>query len=502
MFKPSVYQSNIFNEVERGKGHLFISAVAGSGKTTTIVKCLELLPKEKEVVFLAFSNAIVKELQKRVDNSSVKISTLHSFGFHALKTKYGSKIKFNDNKMLSKIEAVCNKIDGMTDKKKYWYFYIVKKVLDLARLNLVFDREGLEELCIQHDILLEEEEFVIVEKVWKRFQKDIFQCDFVDMIYMPAVDDTIRLAKYDYVFVDESQDLSLAQQEIIKKIVKKSGRLICVGDPRQAIYGFAGADFNSYERLSSIYPNTQRLPLSVCYRCDRQIVDLASSIVQEIESHEDADEGIVREGDLLKLRSNDWILCRNVKPLVMLNMHLLKQGIKSKVRGKDIGEGLASMVNKQSTQSLQAMFVKLDASYKRLISQLKSKGINKPEKHNRAVLFRQKQELLEVLSEGIHNTKQLLTRIKEIFSDEIEGILLSTIHKAKGLENDRVFFICPELIPSKYATKPWQIEQEENLKYVAITRAKKELVIVFEDTFNNNLQQEIKCKRISKKTNI
>ena len=69
--------------------------------------------------------------------------------------------------------------------------------------------------------------------------------------------------------------------------------------------------------------------------------------------------------------------------------------------------------------------------------------------------------------------------------------MLSTIHKAKGLENERVFFLLPDIIPSKYATQPWQIEQEMNLKYVATTRAKHTLIKVYSSTFLEDIKSKI-----------
>jgi len=81
--------------------------------------------------------------------------------------------------------------------------------------------------------------------------------------------------------------------------------------------------------------------------------------------------------------------------------------------------------------------------------------------------------------------------IKGIFSDEVKGIILSTIHKAKGLENDRIFFLAPELIPSKYATQPWQYEQEQNLFYVAVTRAKHELIYVWGNVFLEDIKGKV-----------
>lgn len=70
---------------------------------------------------------------------------------------------------------------------------------------------------------------------------------------------------------------------------------------------------------------------------------------------------------------------------------------------------------------------------------------------------------------------------------------LSTIHKAKGLENDKIFLICPELIPSRFATQLWQLKQEQNLLYVAITRAKKDLTYVSKVTFDQEIKTKIEC---------
>jgi superfamily I DNA/RNA helicase len=73
------------------------------------------------------------------------------------------------------------------------------------------------------------------------------------------------------------------------------------------------------------------------------------------------------------------------------------------------------------------------------------------------------------------NIEDLKVKIRTIFTDEIKGIVLSTIHKIKGLEASRVFIIRPDLLPMK-TIKGWQQIQEKNLEYVAITRAKTELI--------------------------
>ena len=81
-------------------------------------------------------------------------------------------------------------------------------------------------------------------------------------------------------------------------------------------------------------------------------------------------------------------------------------------------------------------------------------------------LLEQKVDVIECLADEVNTVSELKEMISSIFSDDVKGIMLSTIHKAKGLENDRVFFLLPELIPSKYATQDWQYEQEQNLFFL------------------------------------
>jgi ATP-dependent exoDNAse (exonuclease V) beta subunit len=95
---------------------------------------------------------------------------------------------------------------------------------------------------------------------------------------------------------------------------------------------------------------------------------------------------------------------------------------------------------------------------------------------------------LEILSDGINQTEELIKRIDEIFpkgDKKGTGIALSTIHKAKGLEANNVYIVCPSLMPSKAAQKDWEIRQEQNLMYVAYTRAKDTLGFIHEKDFQD-----------------
>lgn len=100
-------------------------------------------------------------------------------------------------------------------------------------------------------------------------------------------------------------------------------------------------------------------------------------------------------------------------------------------------------------------------------------------------MFDEKVQVLDIIcSENrIQTVDTIEKRLTELFKDDKVGILFATIHKSKGLEAERVHIICDELMPSKYAKKDWEKEQEKNLMYVAYTRAKKSLIFNSEFEF-------------------
>lgn len=491
----SSYQKAILTAFEKTDKNINISAVAGSGKTTVLLELLKKVPLEKNCLFLAFNVSVVAELVKKCSDlgvgDNVSIMTVHSCGWRAVRQRYGGRATVNKNKVIGKIDKVLSK--DVSENKRYYYYYIISKIVDLMRCNLCTGSdEDVLRIADKYDLNIGAEEVELAKRIFNDVAKDRWHYDFTDMIYFPAVSDDIKLEKYDYVFCDESQDFSPMQHEFIKKCINRRGRLITVGDPRQAIYGFAGADEDSYYNLSNINGASLRMPLSISYRCCKNVVAEANKIVGEIRALKDADDGDVREGELTELQDGDWILCRNLKPLVQTYLWLMKNKVKSKIRGREIGAGLISLVNKTGVKTdLGRLVEALNREKKKLYNELKGRGVHRPFYHPKYVALDNSVEVLECLIEEVESVEELKRMISDIFSDEVRGILLSTIHKAKGLENDRIFFICPELIPSKYCTKDWQFEQEQNLKYVAITRAKRELVYVRTDDFNKNILGKI-----------
>lgn len=485
-FEPSIYQQAIYNEVATTDHNINVNAVAGSGKTTTLLGCLERIPRGKSIIFMAFNNSIVKELQARNTRPNVDIMTLHSYGWRLLLRRYGNTAKMNPNKSIAELEVVLKRHSNdeevqelLLRRKKGYLIYLIPKIVDLMRTALCRPEIGeIESLCDYHDIDCGLPEKQLALETFLLSVKDCTQFDFTDMLYIPVTDPTLRFRKYEVVLVDESQDMSLLQHELIKRVLDRRSRLITVGDPRQAIYGFAGADANSYARLAELNGSSVEMPLSVCYRCGRRIVEEAEKIVPYIRPYERAHEGEVVLGSLNDIEDGDWIICRNLRPLVEVYLWLLKNKIKSRVRGKDIGHSLIDLINKTGARTIDQLEKLLWKEADKLEQKLRTKGWKNPSASPKMDELYEKIEVIRALAVEADTVMELRETIEGIFTDDLEGILLMTIHKSKGLENDNVFFLAPELIPSRWATQPWQQEQELNLKYVAITRAKNSLIYV------------------------
>ena len=479
-FTPSKYQKTVYTYIKMGKGNAVIDAVAGSGKSTTIVNALGLIPQDKQVLFLAFNTDIVNELKIKIGNiSNVDIRTLHSLGCRAVMKAYKSVV--NENKYVAWlndgikngfITPSCSLGD---DDKSTWKSNI-NKLIDLGRVNLVHNSKELEVVSDKHDIMLVDNELSIAIKGigWGMDKTD--EIDYTDMIFLPVVK-KLRMYQFDWVFIDECQDLNAAQRNLFLKCVKPSGRFVAVGDPRQAIYGFAGADVESFNLLKNI-PHTVKLPLSVCYRCDSDIINLSKDIVPQIEARDNAPSGVVNmDSNIADVQDGDMILCRVTAPLVSLCMRYISQGVKAYVKGRDIGKNLINMIKKTKRSEMKDVMERLERELGRIIGKVVAKtNCSEAEAKEDSAYrsYEDKLKAIEILSEGLTKADEVMDRIETIFSDGSKnGICLSTVHKSKGLESNRVFIVCPDKFYLKPCMRvPWMAEQEKNLVYVAYTRAK------------------------------
>lgn len=483
-FKPTKEQERIFHFIKNRPENILIKAFAGCGKTSTIVEAVKLIQKDKKIMFLAFNKHIQEELKTKLPEH-VRCYTTYGLGTSAIKRKYGDSIQFDEFK-LDKIIQKKAKAWGLNDEfdddeKISIYLSNMKKLANLCKLTLTLKPDYVPYVAEKYDINLgKSKDIKRVLKVLDESTNDRISFDYTDMIYLPAIDNSIWMFPQDYVFVDENQDLNRCQIKIIEKILKKdkisgkiTGRLISVGDFFQGIYGFNSADEKSFEWFEK-FPNTKILPLSVSFRCPKNVIKKAQVIVPEIKALDNAPDGLVRDGSVLdEAQSGDFVLCRTTIPLVKLFFEFLVQHKKAVIKGSDIGIHLIELIGKiNSIENLKIFWEnELDVFRK----SLKSTGILNPSEHSGYSSLADKVNTLLFLARFSNDIPDLKLKIKTIFTDEIQGICLSTVHKIKGLEANRVFIIRPDLLPLPNQ-RNWQAIQEKNLEYVAITRSRNELI--------------------------
>jgi DNA helicase II / ATP-dependent DNA helicase PcrA len=170
------------------------------------------------------------------------------------------------------------------------------------------------------------------------------------------------------------------------------------------------------------------------------------------------------------------ILCRNTAPLIEFALALLRRGVACHVVGKDIQVGLDRLIDKIGGTSRSDFNTRLGVHEEKEVQRLIRKG-----RRQQAEGYSDKCAALRVLCfadpDSASVTTTMKSRLAKIFANG-DGITLSTVHKAKGLEWTTVFLLDWHLLPSRYAETQDELTQERNLQYVAVTRAKLDLRFV------------------------
>lgn len=508
----SPFQTAIFEALKNTGSSLVIQAVAGSGKTTTLVGAANQLSQTLRCLFLAFNRDIAETLGKKLPRH-FEAKTFHSLGMgilmRALEPR-NRKAWVDANKSYKLIDRYVANLErqvgpGMARAMSTVLRGPVKALVSFAKQvgigveGLASDNEaawlgiwthhgmdfdyravqsagGVYQPSLSDAVAMAR--WVLAESV--KNAADVI--DYDDMIYL-VLRLNLNTPRYDIVFIDEAQDTNPVRRELALRCRVKGGRIVAVGDSRQAIYGFTGADHNAMDLIREA-TDAVELPLSVTYRCPKAVVALAREVVSHIEAAPEAPEGHVEYANLDEMdikicfKPGDAILCRNTKPLVQLAYRLIKNMVGCRIAGRDIGQGLVSLVEKMNRRDLPALRDRLEewcgAETARLIAKDQEAQAEAVSDKVESLLV-----LIEMMPEG-STIDELKATIDRLFSDEKGAgqVVLSTIHKAKGLEWSKVYLLKPDLLPSKWARQAWQLLQEDNLLYVAYTRAMDTLVLL------------------------
>jgi DNA helicase II / ATP-dependent DNA helicase PcrA len=510
----SPQQVEIMRVCQHESCHLIIEALAGTGKTTTILEALKVLPRGLKVAFVCFNRTIAQELQARVPRG-VRAATLHSLGGQAVAAHTRRSIR--DLLDQDKVAKMLPPMAAPAVRSA------TLKLVGLCKNTLTEPtNENLLGLAAEYGIELEESGkaiFSLVRMCLEKSKSDLTTIDFDDMIYLPVVLG-LAVEKFDVLFVDESQDLNRVQQELI---LMAGTRIVLVGDKHQAIYRFRGADAHSMDNMRRMLEETGRetkvLPLTVTRRCPPAVVSLAQSIVpefectpelwqswlvwqQRIEAARNAEEnqehalyellanvpmelGEVVHGSSLEFMRSHMVLCRTNAPLVSAAYGLIANNVPVKIQGREFGADLAKLIKRLASPhdtviELGTRMAEWRAKEQARLSADPTKAISNEAKLQ---VLADKCDCIDALCQGMETVQQVLDRIQLIFADVQVGtdktkfVLMSSVHRAKGLEAHIVHIIEPGLMPHPMATADDEIVQEMNLKYVAYTRAISELHI-------------------------
>lgn len=490
----SSLQNNIFDFALTKSDSLIVEAVAGSGKTTTEKETVQRLARSKlqmastslfaafkqsDFLALAFNKHIAEVWQKELP-PNCEASTVHSAGYSICRSQLGSKSVDRYGKKVDDILTALGvpdpwkiKHDSDAKEEAQKIRFSIKSIVSICKSTLTYDVAEMPNICDFYNVYVHDPVlFPTVKEVLLRCAADTTTVDFDDMCWLPVYLNC-RLPQYDCVLVDEQQDMNRCQNELIKRF---NSRVIAVGDRHQSLYGFRGADPSSMDWLKTALA-AHELPLSISYRCAKSIVNLAQTLVPQIQARDNAPEGKVlytTEDDFLhNVNVGDMIVCRYNAPLIGIALDIIANGIKVNVRGRDIGKNIAIFASKfcKPAKTMDQMRGLLSEHVKRELAKHGSRA----SKQN----LIDKVSVVKTISRNCRFPHEVPSAIEDIFSDDKGVITLSSIHRAKGDEAKNVFVREVEPVWLKNVTlQLHEQEQENNCKYVAWTRAKDTLTIV------------------------
>lgn len=489
----SAQQQAIFgwfeNAAQNRSRNLVIRARAGTGKTTTVVEALKHAP-EKAILFAAFNRRIADELQAKLRGTRAQANTLHGVGMACVRNYWQLQREAVDKDKGERMVRLALP-ERLRNNAPWELIKICKDLAGKGKLIHPLDatEENLIDLAISFDLIpddrlavdwpLEKVAGIALEAMRLASVTNDSTIDYDDMLFLPLVNGWAH-GRHDLVVIDEAQDMNPAQLLLAQRVCKpgKDGRIVVVGDDRQCIYSFMGASMASFDNLKTTL-EADELGLTITYRCPKAVVEVAQEWVPDYRAADSAPAGeVVDDMPIQKLmtvaKQGDFILSRSNAPLAPIALAFMRAGKKAKIEGRDIGAGLQALIRKTKASGIPELFKKLGNWQKKEID--RAQGLSKKSAIDARVAYVQDQvQTIIELADGIVGVSDLGKRIEMLFSDtsSANNIVCSTVHKAKGLESDTVYILDD--------TFKRDGVEEDNLRYVAATRAKKTLVYVSGD---------------------
>lgn len=477
-FTPTPQQVAIVSRATDTTDNFAVIARAGAAKTTTLQLIAEALP-DTSILCIAFNKKISLEMQERLPPNTTS-KTLHALGYKAWSDFIRKRLKVDSRKVYFTTRAIIEKEPDLIAREEL--FEDLSTILDAVNAakaqgyippkykghwkSLVDKVDFYLSLPLE---LTDTQERIVDEVLIESFKAALAgTIDFSDMIYCPALC-SVSWPVFPLTLIDEAQDLSPIDQHILKKMVKNR-RIIAVGDPLQAIYGFRGALADSMDRLISRF-SMDRLFLTKTFRCGENIVRNVHWRAPDMEWADTTPPGEVLtlvSWSADEIPEDSAIICRNNAPLFTMAIRLLQGGRAPRLGNTDVIAALVKImktlgkVDQQNVLSLAA----LDDWEETMIRRARKGAVGE---------IKDRAECIRLFLNAKPRLKDSIDYIQSLA--KMHGhIDLTTGHKSKGLEFNNVFFLDRDLINEGY-------EQDLNLRYVIETRAKRSLFYVKSENY-------------------
>lgn len=420
---------------------------------------------------LAFNVEMAQTLRQRLSASDTvaDVYTLHSYGLHLLHEHLPHmNISVSTHKLY---HTVCNLLHRTPDPKEW------RQIAgDVNKMR----HEGME---IPENV--ERPMTLPVATLWAMMQnKEVI--DQEEQIYRCLCERLPPVTKYDLVLVDEAQDLNRSSIGFLKRCVLSENTVMCVvGDSHQAIYAFRGAMTNSIEEIkTSFKPNC--VFLSTCFRCPQRIAHLASYLNPHLRrcDHEGLGNIILHRGPVTPAHFESAMEQRG--PLVVLNrtnasvLNILRQLYQwtGRTDWSKVTRWMSPLVLVQLDAVQDKLGeMSLSGAHQTLMNGVEEMG---PVDNVTVQVIQIAMELEGTEGVTVASSSWIAFLLELLRYDRPEAphLLLCTVHACKGQEYNHVMVIDYNQFGLGKRHNPEEIQQEQNLLYIAITRSTEHLVLV------------------------
>jgi len=477
------------NDIINSTGNIKINAVAGSGKTTTIIEYAKARPKNSKILYLAFNKSVKLEaIRKFADKglTNVKVETAHSLAYKKIVFQYSYKVRHQGYKTHEIAEIL--KLKGNGEKlaefiianhiNKFITYFCnsnKQKVQDLNYLEVVSDSKAKTFVTTFYEYI-EKQARILLNKM------DKGEIEITHDFYLKKFQLSNPKLNFDYILFDEGQDASPTMLDVF---FKQKATKVIVGDSHQQIYGWRYA-VNSLEKT-----DFKTYQLTTSFRFSQDIANLGMEVLKwknylfEYKPVAIIGKGITKEYKIKAVlaRTNLGLLLKAIEYVTEKKKikHIYFEGNINSYTYADDGASLYDILN-------------LYNGKRRLI---KDKLIKEMKDLEELKEYIEKTEdvqlglMIEIVKEYGNEIPNIIKQIKnKHVNDNEKGkaeMIFSTVHRCKGMEYDAIQivndFITEDKLEkiktdnNKEKLNISKLSEEINLLYVAITRTKNSIHI-------------------------